>query len=274
MAVSQYLPSSKFVVTVVSFGVASSLIYSAYAFTAPPQSTAQLESTAPATATDDWQVMLDEIQAESAFAALPEPLSAETVASFLDEAQTSNLTETIGRTLLVNLSNAKSQGLGDDIPTQEQIILNATTAFPAPARAKTYTTQDIVLAPDSPAAKKAYGNGVMQVLKAHPGASASVTLSAMARATDNNSPKELEALTYVESEYAAIVNELALVPVPQTLAPLHLQLLNSLGIITATFTDMRVVLTDPLRGTAGAPALPTDLGRDGAHVHNHRTTIQ
>ncbi len=263
MPPSSYLPSTQFVITLTSIVVASTLIYGARAYTSPQKSTAELQSAAQTGGNDDWQATLNQIQEESAFAALPEPLSAETVASFLEEAQSSNLTESIGRSLLVNLSNAKSQGLGDDIPTQEQIINYATASFGPPVAQKTYTSADIILAPDTTEAKRVYGNAVMEVVRKHPGASASETLTAMARATDNNNASELESFTYIQNEYEAIIEELAGIAVPQTLVPLHVQMLNGLGKLSLSFDDMRAVLTDPLRGLQGLQHYQLMLGEVG-----------
>lgn len=90
----------------------------------------------------------------------------------------------------------------------------------------------------------------MQVLLNHPTASARNTLIAIGQATDNNDPSYLASFKDMGKEYKAISSDLAKITVPQTLAPVHLQIVNNYSQIADTYPSMQAVIDDPLRGLA------------------------
>jgi hypothetical protein len=61
-------------------------------------------------------------------------------------------------------------------------------------------------------------------------------------------------------DYVGLAHDLAALPVPETLAPLHLQLINNLAGMGATTADMSAALTDPARGMAGMQVFESDSG--------------
>src|SRR6185369_9993557 len=155
----------------------------------------------------------------------------------------------IGKTLLINLTNAKSQGLGDDIPTQEQIIAAAAAQAAAQQSNVTlYTTQDLDIVSSSNNSLHAYGNLVIQTLGAHPEASEQATLLAIDYAVEGGDKTQAAKLAKIGAAYKAAAQDLLKISVPQTLAPLHLQAVNDLTRTSATFTDMQSITTDPVRG--------------------------
>ncbi len=257
----QILPSAHFSAIAGSIIVAGGLIVAAQYVTTPHGSSPELSAAPASQPAGDWRAKLDEIQAQAP--GLPEAPSADTVASLLDAARSSNYTDTAARSLLINLTSAQSQGMGNDIPTQEKLIAEATAAVPAAKPKKVYTVQDLRTVPDSKAAEKSYGNQVMVVLGRHTGATSQATLYAVAKATDNNDASALSALPTIQREYDALVEELADVAVPATLAPIHVQILNSLALTAATFADMKLVLSDPLRGLQGIQQYQLQLGAVG-----------
>ena len=134
MNVVSYLPSQQFSVTVVSVVAAGGLIIGAQYITRPQNTTADL-SAAPETAVaTDWEASLAQVQAT--VPGLPEAPSEDTVAALIKAAKSDNLTDTVARTLLINLSSASAQGLGADVPTQDNIVALATQAAAAPQAKK------------------------------------------------------------------------------------------------------------------------------------------
>ncbi|MDZ4225915.1 MAG: hypothetical protein U1C66_00290, partial [Patescibacteria group bacterium] len=164
---------------------------------------------------------------------------------------TSNVTASVGRSLLVNLGEAKVQGLGSDIPTQEQIVASALAQIDASQEITLYTTANLTLVDDSPQTLTTYGNSVVVVLEQYPGASVEKVLLAVGNATDSGKSSYLAELAGIATAYKNIARELGSLPVPKTLSPLHLQVVNNFAKIAAACADMQVVLTDPLRGLAG-----------------------
>ncbi len=253
MSFRDYLPSPKFVVMVGAIVLSGGLVVGAQYITHPPQDNSQLATDTTdieAAQTASWQQALQDVEAQSGIKA-PEAPNTDTVSSLLNAAQSSNLTTQVGRTLLINLSNANSQGLGQDTPTQDQLVAQATAQINATATSKTYTTADLVVVDQNMASLRAYGNDTMAVLKAHPDASAQNTYMAVGQASDTQNPASLTQLKAIGAAYKAMADGLAATPVPKTLAPLHLQLVNDITAIAAAYPDMETVLTDPLRGLAG-----------------------
>ena len=257
----QILPSAQFTTTVVSIAAAGGLIVGAQYITRP-QNTAPQLSAAPETAvTDDWEASLAQVQATAP--KLPEAPNQDTVSALLQAAKSDNLTDTVARTLLINLSNASSQGLGADIPTQDKIVALAAQAAAPPQAAKIYVQGDLNLVDSTPQTQKSYGNAVMVVLGRYTGATSQAVLLAVSKATDNNDPAELKALARIQADYEALVEDLAALAVPNTLAPLHTQALNSLGAVAASVGDLQKILNDPLRGLQALKQYQSKLGEVG-----------
>jgi len=251
MPASRYLPSAQFVVIVTAIALSGGLVLAAQYVTSDPSSTASIASTAQTNSGGtDWKSTLYEIQGASALGVE----GGEGVQASLDtlfaSAKTPNITDTIGRTLLLNLSEAKAQGLGSDIPTQEKLLAEAAKQLQT-NNAHIYTQSDMSIVVDSPSALRTYGNTVIEVLSSHPKASIVGAYVAVGYAVDNNDTKQAAVLTAIGKEYEAITQELLSVEVPQTLSPLHLQIINNFSRVAASFTDMQTILEDPLRGFGG-----------------------
>lgn len=259
MRLVQYLPSSQFAAVALSIALAGGLIIAAQYLTRPPQlaSSVQVKDSG---LNENWQEALLEAQANTS---LPEPPNPETVQALLEAAESTNLTDSVARSLLIQLSDAGAQGLGSDLPTQEKIIEAATQKIDAAAPKQVYVAADLRSVADTPEAKKAYGNAVMEILARHQRANSSDVLKALALATDNANPAELAPLKAIGAEYDALVAELANVRVPRTLTPLHIKILNGLSASAAHVEDISLVFKDPLRSLQSLKAYQDALGEVG-----------
>ncbi|HVV38797.1 MAG TPA: hypothetical protein VHD31_00530 [Candidatus Paceibacterota bacterium] len=250
---SRFLPSAQFVLIVGSIAASGALVLAAQYLTGAPRG---LPSTLTATTAPrdlsrvdpNWEQTLLAIQGKSAITAA---VASSTVDTLLDATKSTNLTTTVAQSLLVNLFDAKSQGLGSDIPTQNQLIAQATAQIQGEKDPPAYASSDLTLSTQTPIALKAYGNAVMTAMAAHPGANYNDTLFALGYLTDSNDPAQVAKLANIQKEYRALVRDLAKVPVPPTLAPLHLQILNNLSYAAGAYSDMEVAVSDPLRSIAG-----------------------
>ena len=247
----RYLPSTQFALLIFSLFASVGLVYAAQVVTRPP-STAAVSSSdqAAAAAQADWQHTLNTIQAQSGVS-LPQPPDPNTVNGMLQAAQSSNVTTSVARTLLVNLTNAKAQGLGDDAPTQNQLISQAVSQVQQRQQITSYTRNDLIVVDTSKAAEHAYGNALAEVLAKDPGTEYANTLIAIDNATSRNDATELQKLPAIAAKYTALTKQFLAVPVPQTLVPFHLQLVNNFKNIAGSYSGMTAMLTDPLQGLAG-----------------------
>ncbi len=261
MKLSSYLPSGQFSVIVFSIAIAGGLILAAQYITLPHVAPAYVSTADQPAPADDWQAQLDAIQAQAP--QLPDTPSQATEQQLLDGAKTENLTDTVARSLLVKFSSASSQGLGTDIPTQDQLINEAAQQIQSQPSAKTYTKDDLRVVDENAAADHAYGNAVMEVLNRHSTANSVTVLAAVSKALDSSNAQDLSVLTSIAAEYNGIAKDLAAVKVPQTLVPLHLQILNDIAAIPQSLSDAQVVIKDPLRGLKGLQQYQVLLGEVG-----------
>lgn len=254
MGYRSYLPSSQFAVIAVSLFLSGGLVAAAqYASSHhEPATVASAEQTA---SNDDWQQTLDQIQLTSGVS-LPKAPSPEEVAGALKESETPNLTATVARSLFIKLTEAKAQGLGNDVPTQDQLVTEALAQMGQQPK-QSYALGDLLVAPPTPETLRLYGNEVMRIFTAHPKANMQSALLAIGTATDNNDASKLAPLAGIGAEYDALARDLAKMAVPKTLAPLHLQVVNALAAMAIACSDMQVVMTDPVRGLAGVQSFQT-----------------
>src|SRR3989344_1887085 len=269
MSIRRYLPSTQFAVMVASLTAAGGLIAAAQWYTNRNSAPPELGSATPASNTQDpslqggaeadWQQKLKEIQAQSGVS-LPPPPSPEGVSALLLQAESSNLTDSVGRSLLVKLTAAGMQGLGDDAPPQDQIISQAAAQIqterssPSPSLTITETT---------PATLRAYGNAVMAVLGKHPRANSGDTLLAVAKAVDARDSTPLSALAPIGREYRALADDLSAIPVPSTLSPLYAHVVQNLYTIADTYPNMQKTIDDPLRGLSALQAYQSLMDETG-----------
>lgn len=196
-----------------------------------------------------WESTLEQIQLGAGISA-PAPAPAGAVNELLTAAQSANLTETIGRSLLVRLSSANAEGLGTDIPTQEAIVAEAAAQVGAEVRGN-YQASDLIRVKSSPESLRLYGNSFIETIVRYPAASAGAALFAFGEALDYQDRAKLAPLAAAEEAYAAIAADLTAVAVPETIAPLHLQVANNFAAMGKAAGEMRAVLDDPLRGLGG-----------------------
>ncbi len=252
MNLGRYAPSAQFTGIAFSVLLAGGLIFGAERLSNPSaQATITSKQTTPSADSTDWEAALYASQAANASTSITAP-NPNMVNQFLAAAQSPNLTDTVGRTLLINISNAKSQGLGSDIPTQTQIIAAATAQMAkAQAPLDTYAYADLNVVAASKTSLHTYGNAVMQTLDAQPNASEQATLLAIDEIVEGGDKTQSATLMKIGAAYKAIALGLLATPVPQTLAPLHLQAVNNFLALGQTYNNMSAVGTDSVRGLAG-----------------------
>lgn len=253
MSVVNLLPSKQFSLIAISLLISGGIVFAADYIT-KPSATGSLavsvtENQAPAV-TNDWQASLTAVQEHSGIS-LPAAPDQNTIDALLQAAQSNNLTQSVSRNLFVNLVNAKGQGLGSDIPTQEQIITGALSQVPTSSSGKkTYSVEDLTLAENSSASLHAYGNAVMAILVKNSDNEYAKTLVIIDAATTQNDANQLALFGPIQKKYQLIANELANIPVPKILGPFHLELLNDYANITASYAGMGALISDPLNGVA------------------------
>jgi len=252
MALQTYLPSRKFSGITGSILLALGLVWFASAITSPPKkSPSHLVVGGSSGASQvNWAATLHEIQSQQENR-LPEPPNQAMVGSLLENAKTSSVTETVGRSLLINLTNARAQGLGGDQPTQDQLVAAALGELNAVATpSKRYTAEDLSVVPDSKDAVRAYGNAIVKAFLRHPRASMAETLTLMGKKVNGQSVGNLS-FNVIATDYRGLAKDFSSITAPQAIAGYHLTVTNDYLQMADSFVHMQAVDADPLRGLAG-----------------------
>jgi hypothetical protein len=253
MDLYRLLPTRQFSLLVFSLFLSAGLVYAADRVTHPTaHNTVEVDTTKNLAAyadTANWQAALESVQQSSGIS-LPDAPDQNTIQGLLQAAKNSNLTDTVSRSLFVNLVNVKGQGLGSDIPTQDQLVQSALSQIDATVPAKTYTAADIETVGNSAAELKAYGNATMAVFLTNSDQEFAKTLAIIDAVTTSDDATKLDLLQPIRKKYEKITKELAAIPAPKTLQPFHLELVNDYATITATYDAMHALITDPLGGLA------------------------
>lgn len=250
MSVRQYLPSAQFATLVGALVLSAGLVYAAQYVTGRPQGaqlTTATNNKVPSQA--DWQETLEQIQLNSGIS-LPEAPDQTVVDNLIAGVQSDNVTDSVARSLFIKLTDAKAQGLGNDIPTQEQLVAEAAAALKEKP-ATIYTRADLTSVAQNNDSLRTYGNKVMSTFALHTKANARTVLLAVGQAVDYHDSKYLDGLSAAQADYTALAAGLATVPVPSTLVPFHLQLVNDMAQMGSAAGNLRFIISDPLRGLTG-----------------------
>jgi len=254
MSAQQYLPSRQFVVLLGALCVSVGLVYAAQLVTQP----ASLQKTVVVgnERQQDWRSSLGTIQAQSGVQ-IPSAPDESVTEALRTAAQTQNKTETIARTLLVNLGEARAQGLGSDIPTQDKIIAAAIEQARGEKPTPTYTLGQLKTVESTKESQRSYANALATVVTTHQHNQFLNTMVLIDIISSKQEPADVEKLKPIKAQYQAIVDALLKTPVPQTLAPFHLQLVNNFARIAKSYDAMALVLTDPVQGLSGIQTYQT-----------------
>jgi len=167
-------------------------------------------------------------------------------------ASTSNLTDTLGRSLLINYSAAQGQGLGGDSMTQDAITQQALAQIQnAQTTTVHYTASDIKTSPQTSASLHAYGNALIKTMVAHPRATFQTTMVAFGTAVDTHGSGTLSQLPLIQKDYEALAKDIANLKTPPVFASLASQLANNYADMGGSALTMQEVLSDPVKGLLG-----------------------
>lgn len=246
MSPSSYLPSAQFMVIVGSLLLAGGTVAAAQYYVSARNAPSTISSVGTGQGSGDWTESLADIQAQSGIN-LPDAPDPNAVQNLLAQAQSDNLTDSIGRSILARISAAGVQGLGSDIPTQDEIVAAATAQINTSSATPLVSISSVETTPES---LRTFGNQVAEVLNRHPKASFNDTVGILAKATDTRIKEPLAELAAIGREYGALARELASIPTPKTVLPLYKQAVVHYAAVEGLYPEMAKVVDDPVRGLA------------------------
>ncbi len=266
-----YLPSAQFMVIVGSLLVAGGTVAAAQYYIRSQNAPSALMTAQTEAVKQAWEESLADIQAQSGIG-LPDAPDPNAVNNLISQAQGSNLTDSIGRGILARLTTAGVQGLGSDAPTQDSIIAAASQQINASSNAS--AVPSITTVDPSQDTLRAYGNNVMLALGRHTKANSNDTLGIIAKATDTRTNAPLAGLVAIGQEYAALARDLAGVPVPKTIAPLHQSVVANISSIAALFPNLQKVVDDPVLGLTAVQGYQELMAETGNVLTNIAETLK
>ncbi len=247
MNIRPYLPSARFAVLAAALLIGIGLVSGAAWITNPRQSGVRLQNTgensAIATFSDsDWQ---------EAFASSTAFQTAATIQNqaekLMEASRTNNLTDSIGRSLLINAAALQGQGIGTN---QDQIVASALSQIQNAAQttADVYTAADLTTTKDSTTTLHTYGNQLASALSANAQATYRNTMLPVSLAVDTGDAAQLSNLPRVAKAYRALAKDVVDVSVPASLVSSQLQIANNYARMGQACTDLQTILSDPARG--------------------------
>jgi hypothetical protein len=141
----------------------------------------------------------------------------------------------------------EAKGRGNVGPNKAQIISDTANLVSKTAiRDTLYTAKDITIIGSSPEAIRTYANTVAQILINNNIPGSENELAILKRATQLNSPDELNKLDPIIAMYKNMRDQTLKTPVPQGFEKQHLDLINVYQGMYATLDGMKLVFTDPV----------------------------
>lgn len=255
-----YLPSARFGVLVGSLILSTVIIAAALAIT-QPRGIARIESAGDGIQAEnaDWQAAFASSTAFGDAQRLNDQ-----AAQLIQDASTSNMTGTLGRSLLISLAAARGQGMGDDLATQNSVVASAVKQATGSAAQKpdTYTQTDLSVVSDSNSAWHTYGNAVAQAFRDNPSANYNNVMVPVTSAMNANDASPLSQLPAIATAYRALAKEIISIPVPQTFANTQLQLANNNTRMADAIDNLSKIVADPATGLIGLQVYSSAFNKD------------
>ncbi len=244
------MPSGRFVSLAGALLVSAVLIFAVYSLTQPSHShkaTLEVDASASVADNNSWQQEF----ASSSIVQNANDLDTQ-AQQLIQAASTSNLTDSIGRALVINYAAAQGQGLGSDQFTQGKIAQQALSQIQgAQTLAAHYSASDITTVPSSAATLYTYGNALIKTIMAHPQTSFNSTMTAVGLVADHSNPTTIAKISAIQKEYNALAKDVANLPTPATLVGFAAQLANDYADMGDSVAVMQGISIDPTKGLLG-----------------------
>lgn len=241
MEIRNYFPSGQFVVILVSLVVSVGIIGSTERYVHPPLQSSILQASPSDIPSNDWQ---KEFASNEAYTT--SKIIADSAQQLVDSVKTSNLTESIGRSILISTTAAAGQGIMESTETQDQIISDALAQVQAASiTSNTYSSADITVVPNSINSYHAWGNEFVEALTANPDANYESVMLGVSLAVDTQSSSPLKNLSSASEEYEKLAAQIIKIPTPNTLSPLVVELANAYSQLGISTKNLAEVFDDP-----------------------------
>ncbi len=146
---------------------------------------------------------------------------------------------------------------GEDFSDPTAFVGTAIQAIEQNTASKQHAIAELTIVPDSEESIRTYGNRVAEIIQSNSIGNENEALI-LQRALQANDPEMLKALEPINAVYTKMIEESLQMPVPQSLAFRHVDLLNAYEAILTDIGAMQVAFTDPLFSLARVKAYQKD----------------
>lgn len=173
-------------------------------------------------------------------------------------------TDRVSRELFARYLAIKQSGQPFTAEDEEALLSDFIRRYPERRTIKTYAASDLASAKaDDAAAWRAYGNAVGEAIRGHTerqkGGEGELII--FERALENEDEIDLANLKTRVERYQTLVDELAAIPAPKSVAETALALVNSVEALKESVSGMALAFQDPVRALSAATGYPTAIER-------------
>lgn len=171
--------------------------------------------------------------------------------SLVIDKDTDNLTKTLSQNLFASYIGTYAKDLQADPYTQERVALDVLSKVKVNLRGTVYTPENLVTVSDKSDNYRTFGNEVMRTIGRHRDASFADAAVALAQVVDYGKTEDVEGILAVGGSYRALAEDLADVPLPESLSSSYAAALTALSHTAGAFEDLAAIFDDPVRALAG-----------------------
>ncbi len=155
-------------------------------------------------------------------------------------------TAKISRDLFTYYLEAKKSGLPLDVEIKNQIVKQSLQNKTLESDLKKYTVQNVRIAATSDL--HAYGNALGLAFQAAVTSNSISEIEILTSALETNSPAKVAELEPIIKGYEAILKQLSLVAVPESLVRKHVDLMNAMNRVLTDIEAFKIMFDDPILG--------------------------
>ncbi len=167
--------------------------------------------------------------------------------TILDDSQTITDNELLSRQFLATIISLQQTGQldADSVSSVTDAIGKDVEATPIP---DVYTSNMLTLQNDSTSANATYSDALSALINNYTDADIGSELTFIIQGLSNKDPSALYAATTVADAYQSFGKDLMKIPVPKSLASIHLSVANNYEKTGRSIKDLSKILSDPLIG--------------------------
>jgi hypothetical protein len=173
-------------------------------------------------------------------------------------AEESTITAQVSRDFFGRFLLAKKDGVKINEATAGQIAEDVISHVPVELQSKKYTKKDIKIVPENENTHSQYAEDLYLNLETKSPKLKKNEIEIISQALESQKESDLKDIDIIINAYKNIISNILKMPVPEKVVPDHIILLNTLSALHTDISEMKYILSDPIRGYIGYQHQQTD----------------